>query len=90
MLTASYVTRTGPGGGTRRLHHKHMELTMVVDFKEKCRIYYMVKGNLVGLSKKQIEESYDSYFKRLWGNHEAVYREQGFEENYRVFMMGAK
>ena len=50
----------------------------------------MVKGNLVGLSKKQIEESYNSYFKRLWGNHEAVYREQGFEENYRVFMMGAK
>jgi hypothetical protein len=66
-----------------------MKLIMTVDFKEKCRIYYIVKGNLVGLSKKQIEESYDGYLKRIWGNHEAVYREQGFEENYSVFMMGA-
>jgi len=26
-LTASYVTSTGPGGGTRRLHHKHTRYT---------------------------------------------------------------
>jgi hypothetical protein len=55
-------------------------------FKEKCRIYYLVKGDLCRVSCKQIEESYDGYLKRLWGNHErAVYGEEGFEENFKKF-----
>ena len=57
----------------------------MADFKEKCRIYYIVKGDLTTIHPDQIEASYDSYFKRLWNNSEAYLREEGFEENYRVY-----
>lgn len=50
----------------------------------------MVKGDLRKVNAKQIEDSYDGYVKRLWWNEEAYLREDGFEENYRAFMMGAK
>lgn len=56
--------------------------------REVHRIFWMVKGYIT--TDKIAYESYDSYFKRIWGNHEAVYREDGFQEEYnRVFMMGA-
>ena len=29
---------------------------------------------------------YDSYFKRMWGNHELVYHEDGFEEAYEEYL----
>jgi len=61
-----------------------------VPFKEKCRIYYMVKGNLCRTHRKQIEEAYPGYFKRCWHNEEAYLYQEGFEENYRAFMMGVK
>jgi len=40
----------------------------------------MVKGYLP--NPQMIEDSYDGYVKRLWHNHEACYREEGFEEAY--------
>ena len=60
----------------------------MVDFKEKCRIFYIVKGHLP--NTQTIEDCYDTYFKRLWGNNEIYYREKGFEECYRVFLMGGE
>jgi hypothetical protein len=32
----------------------------------------------------------ESYFKRMWGNHEIIYREEGFEEawNQRTMLLG--
>ena len=49
--------------------------------KEANRFYWMVKGQLVpeSWSVDQIEKMYDSYFRRLWGNHEACVHEVGFE-----------
>lgn len=49
--------------------------------KEANRFYWMVKGQLVpeSWSEDQIEKMYDSYFRRLWGNHEACIHEVGFE-----------
>ena len=54
--------------------------------KEVCRIFYMVKGHL-GATEKTMRGCYDGYFKRLWGNHEAVYHEDGFEEEYEKLKM---
>lgn len=50
------------------------------EFKEKARIFWMVKGYLPDV--RTIEEAYPGYLKRLWGNHEAYLREEGFEEAY--------
>jgi hypothetical protein len=51
----------------------------------------MVKGDLTKVNKKQIEDSYNGYLKRLWGNHErSQYAEEGFEENYEKFMASMK
>jgi len=61
----------------------------MVTFKEKCRIFYIVKGHL-NVTKQTIEGCYDSYAKRVWYNEEAYLAEENFEENYRVFMKGAK
>ena len=49
--------------------------------KEICRIFYMVKGHFA--SDETMKACYDGYFKRLWGNHENVYHEEGFEEEYK-------
>ena len=57
-----------------------------VDFKEKCRIYYMVKGDLTRTHRAQIEGAYDSFFNRLWGNEESYLYEEGFEDNYEDFI----
>ena len=50
--------------------------------KEANRFYWMVKGQLIpdSWSDKDIMSTYESYFRRLWGNHErAQYAELGFE-----------
>lgn len=49
--------------------------------KEANRYYWMVKGQLIptSWSDEDVMKIYDSYFKRLWGNHEAPYRQLGFE-----------
>lgn len=49
--------------------------------KEAYKLFWMVKGHL-NASESTILESADGYFRRLWGNHEACYREDGFEEAY--------
>jgi len=49
--------------------------------KEMCRIFYMVKGHL-NSTEDTIRACYDGYFKRLWGNHENCYHEEGFDEAY--------
>lgn len=52
------------------------------DHKEICRMFYMVKGHL-DTTFETMEESYDGYFKRAWGNHEFCYHEEGFEDAYK-------
>jgi len=49
--------------------------------KEANRYYWMVKGMLIPESwqEKEIMDTYESYFRRLWGNHEACVHEIGFE-----------
>lgn len=54
--------------------------------REICRIFYMVKGHLTA-SEDTMRNCYEGYFKRLWGNHEAVYHEDGFEEAYEKLKM---
>lgn len=53
--------------------------------KEAHRLFWMVKGHL-NAPQQTIFQSYDGYFKRLWGNHEAVYHEDGFEEAYKKLL----
>lgn len=53
--------------------------------KEANRLNWMVKGQLIDKSEPDsvVEYLYDSYFKRLWGNHErGQYAEEGFNEAY--------
>lgn len=50
--------------------------------KEANRFYWMVKGQLIPESWKEedIMKTYESYFARIWGNHErADYGTIGFE-----------
>ena len=60
--------------------------------KEANRLFWMVKGQLIpdDWSDEQIESTRTAYFGRLWGNHEAVYREDGFESawNNRMMLLG--
>ena len=58
---------------------------MDVDFKECCRLFWMVKGHL-NTSEETIRSSYNGYFKRLWYNNEAYIKEEGFEEAYKSFL----
>tara|TARA_B100000780_G_scaffold263445_1_gene217341 strand:- start:568 stop:768 length:201 start_codon:yes stop_codon:yes gene_type:complete len=52
--------------------------------KEVNRFMWIIKGQLVpdGYSERDYVEIHDSYFKRIWGNHEAPTHEDGFEEAY--------
>ena len=55
--------------------------------KEANRFYWLVKGMLIptSWSDDQVEKIYDSYMKRLWGNHErASYGEVGFESAWKA------
>jgi hypothetical protein len=49
--------------------------------KEANRFYWMVKGQLIpeSWSEKDIMATYESYFARIWGNHEAPNHALGFE-----------
>jgi len=51
------------------------------ELKEANRYYWMVKGQLIPESWKEpeIKKTYESYFARIWGNHEACIHEIGFE-----------
>lgn len=52
------------------------------NYKECCRLFYMVKGHL-NTSPETIRSSYNGYFKRLWYNNEAYIKEEGFEKAYK-------
>ncbi len=56
-----------------------------IDKKEAYRLFWMVKGH-INTTEATILESAPGYFKRLWGNHEAVYHEDGFEEAWNEKM----
>ena len=67
--------------------------------KEANRFYWIVKGSLIPQSwpDKDVESIYDSYMKRIWGNHENCVNEVGFsaawaareaEEINRVAVLG--
>jgi hypothetical protein len=49
--------------------------------KEANRFYWMVKGHLIpeSWSEADIMKTYESYFARIWGNHEAPTHALGFE-----------
>jgi hypothetical protein len=53
--------------------------------KEANRYYWIVKGHLIpdAWPEKDILSVYNSYFERIWGNHENVVHEDGFEEAWR-------
>ena len=53
--------------------------------KEANRFYWIVKGKLIdeSWSDEDVEATYHSYMKRLWGNHENVVHEDGFEEAWK-------
>ncbi len=52
------------------------------EHKEANRYYWIVKGHLIpdAWSEKDILSVYNGYFDRIWGNHENVVHEDGFEE----------
>jgi hypothetical protein len=53
--------------------------------KEANRFYWIIKGMLIpeSWSDEDVEAIYNSYMKRIWGNHEACQREVGFEAAWR-------
>lgn len=53
--------------------------------KEANRFYWIVKGQLIPRSwpDKEVEGIYNSYMKRIWGNHEAIIHEVGFEAAWK-------
>lgn len=52
------------------------------ELKEANRLFWIVKGHLIpdSWTEQSIRSMERSYFERLWGNHEACYHEDGFEE----------
>jgi hypothetical protein len=52
--------------------------------KEANRLNWIIKGKLIDVSwsDTEVEKTYHSYFKRLWGNNEIYIHEDGFEEAY--------
>ena len=54
--------------------------------KEANRLYWIVKGHLIprSWSNEDIEKTYNSYMKRVWGNHEACVHEIGFEAAWKA------
>tara|TARA_Y100000389_G_scaffold750_1_gene801 strand:- start:528 stop:761 length:234 start_codon:yes stop_codon:yes gene_type:complete len=50
--------------------------------KEANRLNWIIKGKLIDTSWSdiEVEKTYHSYFKRLWGNNEIYLHEEGFAE----------
>ena len=51
------------------------------EIKEANRYYWIVKGQLIpeSWSEADVNAILNSYMKRIWGNHEAIVHEDGFE-----------
>ena len=52
--------------------------------KQIAKLFYCVKGHLV--DEHDMALCYNGYFKRMWGNHELCYHEEGFEEAYEEYL----
>jgi hypothetical protein len=54
--------------------------------KEANRLNWIIKGKLIdrSWSDTEVEKTYHSYFKRLWGNNESYIHEDGFEDAYKI------
>jgi hypothetical protein len=54
--------------------------------KEANRLNWIIKGKLIDISwsDTEVEKTYHSYFKRLWGNNESYIHEDGFEDAYKI------
>ncbi len=54
--------------------------------KEANRLNWMIKGQLIDRTESDavVEQIYDSYFKRLWGNNESYIHEEGFDRAYEA------
>lgn len=63
------------------------ERNVMIDFKVANELHWIVKGHLIpdewSNDKEQVKAVYDSYLKRIWGNHEASIHLEGFEEAWR-------
>lgn len=53
------------------------------ELKEAARLFWIIKGHLT--DEDTMKESYNGYFRRLWGNHENVVHEEGFEEAWTEY-----
>ena len=55
------------------------------EVKQANRFYWIVKGQLIPESwpEEEVKGIFNSYMKRIWGNHENVVHEVGFEEAYQ-------
>jgi hypothetical protein len=54
--------------------------------KEANRMNWIIKGKLIdkSWSDKDVEATYNSYMKRLWGNNENYVHEVGFEQAWKA------
>ena len=54
--------------------------------KEANRFNWIIKGKLIdrSWSDGDVEKTYHSYFKRLWGNNENYMNELGFEQAWKA------
>ena len=46
-------------------------------------MFWIVKGHLT--DENTMRQSYNGYFKRMWGNHETVVHEEGFDEAWAEY-----
>jgi len=55
------------------------------EIKEANRYYWIVKGQLIpeSWSEKDVNAIYESYFSRIWGNHENQIHAIGFEAAWK-------
>ena len=58
----------------------------IEQLKEANRLFWIVKGHLIPecWSEVDILNMSDDYLKRIWGNHEATFHEEGFEEAWNI------
>ena len=54
--------------------------------KEANRFFWIIKGQLIPRTwtDKEVESIYDSYMKRVWGNHESGVHEVGFSQAWSL------
>jgi len=61
-----------------------------INIKKANELMWAVKGHLIPetYTDEDIEKLYNSYFARMWGNHEYTYRLEGFEEAWEKRVKG--